>query len=133
MTIPREAAARPSQALPKEQRIAKRSDFVLAYDEGRKEHTRYTVLFIRPNGLAHPRIGITATRKLGKANVRNRVKRWVRETYRLHRDPAGLSSEPLDIVVNIKTNAADADYRSFSEDLVRGLRRAVRRSDAPRS
>lgn len=121
-----DAQPRASLALPKSQRIAKRGDFVRTYEAGRKEHTRFTVVFSLENGLTHPRLGVTATRKLGKAHVRNRFKRWVREVYRLNREPIGLSSVPLDIVVNIKTNAADADFRSFSEDLLRGFRRSIR-------
>lgn len=120
------AHSRSSQALPKSQRIAKRGDFLRTYENGRKEHTRFTVVFLLENGLTHPRLGVTATRKLGKAHVRNRFKRWVREIYRVNRDSIGLGSVSLDIVVNIKTNAADADFRSFSEDLLRGFRRSLR-------
>jgi ribonuclease P protein component len=50
------------------------------------------VLFARRNGLAHSRIGITTTRRLGKAVTRNRARRLVREAYRTHRKqiPSGL-------------------------------------------
>lgn len=49
-------------------------------------------LFARPNGLLHSRLGVTTTRKLGKAVTRNRARRLTREAYRTHRDelPAGL-------------------------------------------
>lgn len=42
-------------------------------------------LFARPNGLPHSRLGITTTRRLGKAVQRNRARRLVREAYRTHR------------------------------------------------
>lgn len=49
-------------------------------------------LFGRPNGLQHSRLGVTTTRKLGKAVTRNRARRLVREAYRTHRRelPQGL-------------------------------------------
>jgi ribonuclease P protein component len=49
-------------------------------------------LFARRNGLPHSRLGITTTRRLGKAVTRNRARRLVREAYRTHRQdiPMGL-------------------------------------------
>lgn len=54
--------------------------------------TREFALFGRPNGLLHSRLGVTTTRKLGNAVVRNRARRLVREAYRTHRQelPSGL-------------------------------------------
>lgn len=95
------------------------------YDTGRKVFSRYCVLFFAGNGLPYSRIGITATKKLGKANVRNRLKRWTREIYRRQREPLGLDERSLDLVVNVKPNAAAADFREYSTDLQRLLRRVV--------
>ncbi len=114
-----------SEALPKEKRLAKRREFLRVYETGRKLFARYSVLFVAPNGLPHSRIGITATKKLGKANVRNRLKRWTREVYRRQREPLGLDPRSLDVVVNVKPNAADASFQEFSQDLGRVLERAV--------
>jgi ribonuclease P protein component len=117
-------AVRP-EALPKEKRIAKRREFVRVYETGRKVFSRYSVLFFSANGLPFSRIGITATRKLGKANVRNRLKRWTREVYRRQREPLGLDAQSLDIVVNVKPNAADSTFDDYSRDLIRALERVV--------
>ena len=113
-----------SEALPKEKRLAKRRDFLRIYDTGRKFFARYSVLFVAANGLPYSRLGITATKKLGKANVRNRLKRWTREVYRRQREPLGLDGRPMDYVVNVKPNAAVADFRDYSNDLQRALARA---------
>lgn len=112
-----------SEALPKQKRLAKRREFVSVYDTGRKVFSRYSVLFFAENRLPHSRIGITATKKLGKANVRNRLKRWTREVYRRQREPLALDATPVDIVVNIKASAADVAFEEFSADLSRGLER----------
>lgn len=113
------------EALPKQKRLAKRREFVRVYDSGQKVFSRYTVLFFAANDLPHSRIGITATKKLGKANVRNRLKRWTRETWRRQRDPLDLDPQSLDIVVNVKPNAAAASFEDFSRDLTRVLERVV--------
>lgn len=113
------------EALPKDKRLAKRREFVSVYESGRKVFSRYTVLFVTANDLPHTRIGVTATKKLGKANVRNRLKRWTRETYRRHREPLGLDARSFDIVVNVKPNAASASFADYSRDLARVLERVV--------
>lgn len=126
MDIPLRRSADPrSEALPKEKRLAKRREFLRVYEHGRKLFSRYSVVFVAPNGLPFSRIGITATKKLGKANVRNRLKRWTREVYRRQREPLGLDPRSLDVVVNVKPNAAEASFLEFSQDLGRALQRVV--------
>jgi ribonuclease P protein component len=115
-----------SEALPKTKRLAKRREFLRVYEKGQKIVSRYVVLFFAANGLTHSRIGITATKKLGKANIRNRLKRWTREVYRRQREPLGIDARPLDVVVNVKPNAADAVFADYSRDLVRALQRLAR-------
>jgi ribonuclease P protein component len=123
--------ARRSEALPKKIRLAKRREFVHVYDTGQKHFSRFTVLFFAGNGLSHSRIGVTATRKAGKANVRNRLKRWTREVYRRQREPLGVDACGLDIVVNVKPAAAAASFDDYSRDLIRGLQRIVRDASRP--
>ena len=115
-----------SEALPKSKRIAKRRDFLRVYETGRKIVSRYVVLFVAASELPHSRIGITATKKLGKANIRNRLKRWTREVYRRQREPLGLDAHSLDVVVNVKPNAASASFQDYSRDLSRALERVAR-------
>ncbi|MGA7990109.1 MAG: ribonuclease P protein component, partial [Thermoanaerobaculia bacterium] len=67
--------------MPRAVRIAARRDFRATYDAGRKYHGRFVVVFARPR-VGAGRLGITATRKVGKAVVRSRARRRVREIYR---------------------------------------------------
>ncbi len=121
-----------SEALPKEKRLAKRREFLRVYEAGRKLFSRYSVLFFAANGLPYSRVGITATKKSGKANVRNRLKRWTREIYRRQREPLGLDSHAIDVVVNIKPNAAQAAWPDYRLDLQRALKRVVSESASTR-
>ena len=119
-----------SEALPKQKRLAKRREFLRVYETGRKVFSRYSVLFFAANGLPYSRIGVTATKKLGKANVRNRLKRWTREVYRRQRGPLDLDSRSLDVVVNVKPNAADASFTDYTRDLARVLQRVANEGGA---
>lgn len=120
----------PSEALPKQRRLTKRPQFVRVYETGRKQFSRYAVLFFAGNELQNSRIGITVTKKVGKANIRNRVKRWTREVYRRQREPLGLDAQALDIVVNVKPGASQTTFQEFERDLARVLERIV--TDAAR-
>ena len=116
------------EAFPKAKRLARRREFLRVYETGKKQFSRYTVLFFAANEFPHSRIGITATKKLGKANVRNRLKRWTREVYRRQREPLALDERKIDIVVNIKPVAAAASFAEYREDLTRVLRRVASES-----
>ena len=113
------------ETLPKERRLAKRREFLRVYEAGRKHFSRFAVLFSAGNGLSHSRLGITATKKVGSAVVRNRLKRWTREVYRRARDPLGIDARALDIVINVKGNAAETSFEEFSRELSRALEKVV--------
>ena len=66
---------------------------------------------------------MTTTKKVGKANVRNRLKRWTREIYRHQREPLELDQRRVDVVINVKPNAATADFGEYGIDLERALRK----------
>lgn len=67
-----------------------------------------------PNGLAYSRLGLAIGRRVGPAVVRNRIKRLIREAFRLEQDalPRG-----LDLVVTVRS-AADASLAAYREALV---------------
>lgn len=115
--------ARRRHGFPKADRILRRADFVSIYETGLKRHGRFVVAFGRAGSEGRSRLGVTATRKFGKAHDRNRHKRRVREVWRTEKTSAGLDKVHLDVVVNLKSSAADASFADFSHDLVRVLRR----------
>ena len=71
----------------------------------------YLVLYARPNCSATNRVGITAGKKLGHAVVRNRVRRRLREIYRLHEDRF---APGWDIVVVARSRCVDADFKKLT-------------------
>lgn len=73
------------QGFPATLRVRKRRDFQRVYDEGYKVVTPEFALFAHSNHLEHSRLGVTASRRIGKAVRRNRARRLVREAFRIHR------------------------------------------------
>jgi ribonuclease P protein component len=67
------------------------ADFQDVYDRRRSAADGTLVLYARENGLAHSRLGLSVSKKLGTAVRRNRIRRLMREAYRLSKDelPAG--------------------------------------------
>ena len=106
-------------------RIRSSRDYRRVYGRGRRLHGAFAVLHVRANDEGHPRLGLTASRRVGGAVVRNRLRRRVREHYRqeVKRDllPA------VDVVVHLKSAAAGADRRSFYSELSRLFRTVARR------
>ena len=68
---------------------------------------KHLVLYARKNRLGENRVGITVSKKLGKAVVRNRVRRRLREVYRLHESRF---LPGWDIVVVARGRAVDASF-----------------------
>lgn len=70
------------------------------------------VLYARPNRTGKNRVGITVSKKLGKAHVRNRIRRRLREVYRLNE---GLFCPGWDIVVVARSGAVNADFQKLTK------------------
>ncbi len=70
---------------PKAERIRERQEFTEIFNHSQKTHSSHLILFRRSNSRQSARVGITASRKVGIAVVRNRIKRLIREYYRHHK------------------------------------------------
>jgi ribonuclease P protein component len=88
----------------KEDRILKRSEFLELTRSGRKVQNDCFIALFKPGRLDHSRLGITVTRKVAKAASRNKIKRLVREYFRLNRQQL---NQNWDINIVAKKKAAD--------------------------
>ena len=96
-----EVSGRSGVRLGKAARLTLRSEFLAVQARGRKLHAGAYVVLALPNDLGWPRLGITVSTRVGKAVLRNLVKRWVREAFRV----AAPGLPGLDLVVIARSSA----------------------------
>jgi ribonuclease P protein component len=87
--------------------LKKNSDFQKVYREGKSYANRFLVMYILENGTGSNRVGISVSKKVGNSIVRHRVKRLIKEAYRLHED---MFLNGLDIVVIARISAKKISY-----------------------
>lgn len=87
--------------------IKENYEFRRMYAKGKSGVSSCLVVYYRKNRLGHNRLGVTVSTKLGHAVVRNRVRRRIREIFRLSQ---GKMKQGYDIIVVARTRAAHADY-----------------------
>ena len=66
--------------------LKKNADFQAVYKNGVQAANRYLVLYVKENNLGINRVGISVSKKIGNSIVRHRVKRLVKEAYRLQEE-----------------------------------------------
>ncbi len=105
--------------MDKRERLKARKDFVAVYRKGRAWANRLLVLRALPNGLPNTRRGFVVSKRVGKAVVRNRLKRRLREGLRSLTTVTG-----RDLVFLARPPAAQASYHDLREAIADLLSRA---------
>ncbi|MBU2587399.1 MAG: ribonuclease P protein component [Alphaproteobacteria bacterium HGW-Alphaproteobacteria-7] len=101
--------------------LTKRADFLSA-NAGTRNARAGFVLLTRPNGGKGIRFGITVTKKIGNAVVRNRMKRRFRELLRAALPTQGLPDH--DHVLIGRAGGVERDFALMAEELTKALDRA---------
>ena len=89
-------------------------DFQRLYNRGKRNVSPYFALYYRKNGEKRSRLGITTGSKLGGAVIRNRVRRRIKEIYRLA-EPGLLPG--YDIVIVARVKAVGCGFQEQKKDL----------------
>ncbi len=96
--------------------VKKNRDFQKVFKTGRSYANKYLVMYVMKNEEnAGNRIGISVSKKVGNSVVRHRVKRLIKESYRLN---AVKISGSYDIVVVARQDARDRDYSEIESALM---------------
>jgi len=103
---------------PPTARLRKRSEFLRLKDSAQKVASRGILVVWQANSLAHARLGVTVSKKIGCAVTRNRVKRFVRETFRNNR----LLLPAVDLNVIARSEAATMDFHALQQELLKAFR-----------
>ena len=116
------------EGLRKDERLRKSRDFRVIAKEGDRRHTRNFLVISRRNDVKFCRVGAVASKQVGKAVERNRVKRLIREFFRRNKDKL---LPGTDYIIVGRKGAQDLDYGQVVQELSPVLQ--VRRGDERRS
>jgi ribonuclease P protein component len=96
--------------------LSRRGDFKKVFESGPKFSSKYLVVYARPNGLPFSRLGLSVSKKIGKAVVRNRIRRLLREALRKHLME---KSVRYDFVLVARSSSVQASFADFSREMSR--------------
>ncbi len=99
----------------KRERISGPHDFRRAIKLGKRIPSKNFILFIQKNQNPSHRLGIVVKKEVGLATYRNRIKRYLREFFRLHK--AQIGGATLDLVILVKKGCKINRYREVEEEL----------------
>ena len=112
----------------KADRILKRSEFIALSKLGRRVQNNDFIAYFLPSQHNHSRLGVTVTKKVGQAVERNRIKRLVREYFRLNRH---CLSGKWDINIIAKRQSAGITSEKVFRSLENIFDRISRHDDHP--
>ncbi|MGX7112656.1 ribonuclease P protein component [Gemella cuniculi] len=99
--------------MKKEYRIKKSQDFDKIIKKRQSFANRQFVIYYEKNNLEHMRLGISVSKKLGKAYERNKLKRYVRESFKTRKDFV----KNYDIIVIVRAGAKELPFLEFGNSL----------------
>jgi len=110
-------------------RLSRSAEFERVYRQGRSIANRHLVLYTFPNASAErPRLGLSVSRKVGGAVLRNRVKRLLREAFaRAEADLEG----GQDVVVVARPPAGELAEREGLAGMDAALRELITKAQPP--
>ena len=108
----------------KDIKLRKNREFQIVYRRGKNFWNNYFTIFVRPINKDKVKFGISITKKFGKANKRNLVKRRIKEIIRLNINDLELGYE---MVILPKKNTLEIDYFELEKSLLKLIRYALKK------
>ncbi len=102
-------------------RLTKSLEFKKIYKYGRSIADKYIVLYSLKNGLEISRLGVSVRKKFGNSVKRNRVKRLIKEAFRLNKDNV---VKGYDIIIIPRFSAAEVGFFVIERSFLKLLKRA---------
>lgn len=105
--------------IKKDERLKNNRDFRKVYNLGKSYGNKFLVLFLIKNNLSYNRVGFSISKKLGNSVVRNKVKRRIKEAYRLNKNDIKTG---YDIILLARVNAKNVGYKEIESALLHLIR-----------
>lgn len=117
---------------PPYRRLRRPQDFERVFDTGQRAGDQHLLMFAAPNDQGKTRLGLSVSKKHGNSVARHRLKRLMREAYRLSQEAV---PEGLDLVLVPRQNsgAGLAEFRESIVALSGRLARRLAKAAAPRA
>ena len=106
--------------MKKEYRVKKSQDFDNIIRKKQSFANRQFVIYYQENKLDHMRLGISVSKKLGKAQERNKLKRYVRESFKTRKD----FLKNYDIIIIVRPAAKGLSFLEFGSSIDHVLKRS---------
>jgi ribonuclease P protein component len=116
-----------SESLRPQERIRKQSDFARIYEGGSRYRGRYFNLVYLTNDLNFSRMASVASKKVGNAVKRNKVKRWMRALFRRNKDMLNAS---FDLIMIAKPGMPDSTWNEIMDEYKKALQHLNKKSRA---
>lgn len=100
-------------------RLRNNMEFRKVYDKGKNFWNRNLVLFVKKNNLGYTRVGYTVTKKIGNSVVRNRIRRQMKEIYRLNFNRI---EKNYDLIFIPKQNVVDISFEELESAMLHILK-----------
>ena len=106
-------------------RLRSSEEFKAIQQRGRRVAAKYVTVLGRPNGLGRDRLGITASRRVGGAVVRNRAKRQIRDVFRRQEPDRAIDryQAGMDVVVIVRSDFVAATFAAIEADVTGAIGR----------
>lgn len=101
--------------MEKKYRLRKNMEFKKVYSVGKNYWNRNLVLYVRKNNLGETRVGYTITKKHGNAVVRNKIRRRMKEAFRLNFYNV---KQGYDLVFIPKKNTGNITYNELEGSMI---------------
>ena len=95
--------------------LRKNSDFSKVYRQGRSKANYTVVLYVKENDSEQNRLGISVSKKVGNSVVRHRVKRLIKEAYRLNEDAFVCG---YDLVFIARVSSKDKNFKDIEKSIL---------------
>lgn len=102
-------------------KLKKNYEFKKIYSEGRYYADKYLVMYLIKNHSNLNKVGFSASKKVGKSVIRNRVKRLMKECYR---GLNGRIKTGYDIIFTARAGSAEATYHNIESNMAAVIKRA---------
>ena len=103
-----------SQTFGRDERIRKRQDYLRIYQDGVRSYSAHFTIITCGNPAGVRRLGMTVSKKAGNAVQRNRIKRLLREFFRLNKSRLPAAQ---DIVIIAKKGILPLNYNEVRAEL----------------